>query len=256
MTLEDATSIAVVDDDRTLRETLADGLRSAGFRPLLYPDARSLVEAVSAGIPHGLILLDLALPDEDGLTVAVEVRRRSRTPIIMLTGRGGRADRIEGFETGADDYVVKPFDMEELLARVRAVLRRTSGEPAATLSVPEIRRGYAFAGRKVDLDRRRLLDENGCNVSLTVAEFDLLNAFLNHSGRLLSRERLLDLLPGANEDVFDRTIDVLVLRLRRKVEPNPSQPQFIRTERGRGYLFTPAVTAIGSQDIVGATEPR
>lgn len=211
------------------------------------------MDAVAAGTPHGLILLDLALPDGDGLTVAVEVRRRAATPIIMLTGRGGRADRIEGLETGADDYVVKPFDMEELLARVRAVLRRTSGASASLAApAPPIRRGYAFAGRSVDLDRRRLFDEAGRGVALTVAEFDLLNAFLAHAGRPLSRERLLDLLPGANEDVFDRTIDVLVLRLRRKVEPNPSQPQFIRTERGRGYLFTPAVTAIGDVEGVRA----
>jgi two-component system OmpR family response regulator len=164
-------------------------------------------------------------------------------PIIILSGRGGDLDRIIGLEIGADDYVVKPFNDRELLARIKAVLRRIGREPPSSPVTP-VRRGWRFAGWEIDLDRRRLSDPDGRPVTLTVAEFDLLSVLLGAAGRVLSRDHLIDLTHRASGDVFDRTIDVLVMRLRRKIEPDPTNPRFIRTERGLGYVFDEPVAAI------------
>jgi two-component system OmpR family response regulator len=239
--------IAIVDDDAAVRDAVCDLVATEGYEPIACADAAALFSALSSRID--LVVLDLRLPDRDGLSVAAAVRSGSDVPIIILSGRGGDLDRIIGLEIGADDYVVKPFNTRELLARIKAVLRRRGREtpaavaPAAPPPAPS-RRGLRFAGYEIDLDRRRLTGPDGAQVALTVAEFDLLVALAGAAGRVLSREHLLELTHRISDDVFDRTIDVLVLRLRRKIEPTPAHPRFIRTERGHGYVFDVPVEAI------------
>ncbi|WP_181701547.1 response regulator [Chthonobacter albigriseus] len=239
-----AARIAIVEDDPVVRETVADLVRTEGYSAVALGDAAALLAMLDGPYPPDLIVLDLKLPDRDGLGLAGTIRATSDVPIIMLTGRGGDIDRILGLEIGADDYVVKPFNARELLARIKAVLRRrgreTAPPPAAT------RHGYRFDGHVLDLDGRRLIAPSGDAVPLTVAEFDLLTAMVRSSGRVLSRDQLLDLTHRAGGDVFDRTVDVLVLRLRRKIEPTPGSPRYIRTERGVGYVFDADVKPIGS----------
>lgn len=235
--------IAVVDDDAGVRDAVCDLVGTEGFETVPCGDALSLFAALNDG-PIDLVVLDLRLPDRDGLSVAASIRATSQVPIIMLTGRGGDVDRILGLEIGADDYMVKPFNPRELLARIKAVLRRIGREAPAAASPPPIRNGWRFAGRLIDLDRRRLIAPDGAPVSLTVAEFDLLAALVAAAGRVLSRDQLLELTHRAGGEVYDRTIDVLILRLRRKIETDPTQPSFIRTERGHGYVFDAAVQPI------------
>jgi two-component system OmpR family response regulator len=240
--------IAIVDDDASVRDAVCDLVATEGYEPIACADAAALFSALSGRVD--LVVLDLRLPDRDGLAVAATVRSTSDVPIIILSGRGGDLDRIIGLEIGADDYVVKPFNTRELLARIKAVLRRRGREApppvAAAPAAPTqtIRRGLRFAGYEIDLDRRRLIGADGAQVALTVAEFDLLAALAGAAGRVLSREHLLELTHRISDDVFDRTIDVLVLRLRRKIEPTPTHPRFIRTERGHGYVFDVPVEAI------------
>ena len=235
--------IAVVDDDETVRDAVCDLVASEGFEAVACRDAAGLFAALAAG-RIDLVVLDLRLPDRDGLSVAATIRTSSRVPIIMVTGRGGDLDRIMGLEIGADDYVVKPFNTRELLARIKAVLRRT-GRDGGPFSRPQIRHGWRFDGYEIDLDRRRLSGPDGVALALTVAEFDLLVALVGAAGRVLSRDHLLDLTHRAGGEVFDRTVDVLILRLRRKIEAEPTNPRFIRTERGHGYVFDAPVEAIG-----------
>jgi two-component system OmpR family response regulator len=230
--------IAVVDDDEGVRAAVCDLVAADGYEAVPCRTASDLFAALAE--PIDLVVLDLRLPDRDGFSVAASLRATSDVPIIMLTGRGGDVDRILGLEIGADDYVVKPFNTRELLARIKAVLRRR-GRVVPTPPAEPVRRGWRFDGFVVDLDRRRLTDRVGGPVSLTVAEFDLLAALVGAHGRVLSRERLLDLTHRIADDVFDRTIDVLILRLRRKIEPDPTNPRFIRTERGHGYFFAAEV---------------
>lgn len=237
------TRIAVVDDEVTVRETVCDLVAGEGFEPIACPDAAALFAALAD--PVDLVVLDLRLPDRDGFSVAAAVRATSDVPIIILSGRGGDIDRIMGLEIGADDYVVKPFNTRELLARIKAVLRRRGRETAQPASVA-IRNGWRFAGHEIDLDRRRLTAPGGAPVALTVAEFDLLVALVGAAGRVLSRDHLLDLTHRVDGDVYDRTVDVLILRLRRKIEPDPTNPRFIRTERGHGYVFDAPVEVIAS----------
>jgi two-component system OmpR family response regulator len=236
------TRIAVVDDDETVRCSVCDLVASEGFETVACRDAAGLFAALAGG-RIDLVVLDLRLPDRDGFSVAATIRASSDVPIIMVTGRGGDLDRIMGLEIGADDYVVKPFNARELLARIKAVLRRT-GRDGATIAPPPVRHGWRFDGHEIDLDRRRLTTPDGTAVSLTVAEFDLLVALVGAAGRVLSRDHLLDLTHRAGGDVFDRTVDVLILRLRRKIEADPTNPRFIRTERGHGYVFDAPVEAI------------
>lgn len=236
--------IAVVDDDASVRETVCDLVGTEGFVAVACGDAASLL-AMLAQTPVDLVVLDLRLPDRDGLAVAASIRATSSVPIIMLTARGGDVDRIVGLEVGADDYVVKPFNPRELLARIKAVLRRIGREIPAAPAPTRIRRGWSFAGHLLDLDRRRLIAPDGFPVSLTIAEFDLLAALVGAAGRVLSRDQLLDLTHRAGGEVYDRTVDVLILRLRRKIEADPTNPCLIRTERGHGYVFDAAVHALG-----------
>jgi two-component system, OmpR family, response regulator len=236
--------IAIVEDDAAVRATVADLVRTEGFAPLALADAGSLFALLDGTEPPDLIVLDLRLPDRDGFAVAAAGEHDDGHVRDRPNGRGADIDRILGLEIGADDYVVKPFNARELLARIKAVLRRRGRETAGP-SRPSVRAGYRFDGYLLDLDGRRLVDPAGEIVPLTVAEFDLLAALVKASGRVLSRDQLLELTHRAPEDVFDRTIDVLVLRLRRKIEPTPHSPRYIRTERGIGYVFDAEVTAVG-----------
>lgn len=235
--------VAVVEDDAIVRETVVDILEEAGFEAVACENAEALSRAMADQNPPHLIVLDLQLPDRDGLAVAGSIRAASDVPIIMLTGRGSDIDRIVGLEIGADDYMVKPFNPRELLARVKAVLRRKTAAPAAAQPAGG-RNGFRFNGYELDLDGRRLTDPDGQSVALTVSEFDLLSALVQARGRVLTRHQLLDLMHRRNDDVFDRTIDVLILRLRRKIEPTPRHPRLIRTERGLGYVFDAVVEQV------------
>ena len=236
--------IAVVDDDASVRETVCDLVGSEGFEAVPCGDGASLL-AMLGDTAVDLVVLDLRLPDRDGLSVAASIRATSSVPIIMLTGRGGDVDRILGLEVGADDYVVKPFNPRELLARIKAVLRRIGRELPGAPARAQVRHGWWFADHLLDLDRRRLIAPDGTPVSLTVAEFDLLAALVGAAGRVLSRDQLLELTHRAGGEVYDRTVDVLILRLRRKIETNPANPRLIRTERGHGYVFDATVRSVG-----------
>lgn len=226
--------ILIVDDDPDVRELVRYELESRGWEVTEAATAAAVAPALAAATPD-LILLDLRLPDEDGLVLAARLRAVSRLPIIMLTGLGGDVDRIVGLEMGADDYVVKPFNPRELVARIKAVLRR-SGVAAVPVALSEHDR-RSFAGWVIDLTARSLETPAGQAVALTNAEFLLLEAFVRAPRCVLSRDQLLERTRTDGGEVFDRTIDVLILRLRRKIEPNPRSPQLIRTERGAGYVL-------------------
>jgi len=224
--------VLVVDDDPELRQLLADYLTDSGYAVDLAGDGEQMRRVMARTMPD-VIVMDLMLPGTDGLALTREVRAASRVPILMLSARGEEIDRIVGLEVGADDYLAKPFSPRELLARLRALLRRTH-EPAAAPK-PD---GFKFGSYRLDPVARRLLC-NGAEVELSSAEFDLLKVLVERPGRVLSRDVLLDLLKGYERDPFDRTVDIRVARLRRKIEPDPASPVFIRTVRGEGYLFNP-----------------
>lgn len=229
--------LLVVDDDPDIRDIVRYEAMQQGWGVTEAGSEAELAEVLKAKTPD-IMLLDIRLPDQDGLTIARRLRASSNIPIIMLTGMGSDVDRILGLELGADDYVVKPFNPRELIARVKAVLRRTSGRvqesPAPASLSHDCRR---FAGWFMDLSARLLTDPAGRPVSLTNAEFSLLEALVGAPRRVLSREQLLERTRSYEADVFDRTIDVLIMRLRRKIEANSHTPRLIRTERGAGYVF-------------------
>jgi two-component system, OmpR family, response regulator len=228
--------ILVVEDDHAMRRMVVDYLEDHNMRGLAASGQQELVRHFAAGDPD-LIVLDLRLDQEDGLDLLREIRSRSDVPVIIITGdRRDEIDRVVGLELGADDYITKPFSLRELLARIRAVLRRQEAARVAPQRDPELRRSK-FGGWQLDRRVRRLVDPSGCQVSLTKGEYALLTAFLDAPQRPLSREQLLQ-ATRVHEDIFDRSIDVQILRLRRKLEPDPSTPQIIRTERGVGYTFT------------------
>jgi two-component system phosphate regulon response regulator OmpR len=224
--------ILVVDDDPELRKLLSDYLSDAGFAVDLAADGEQMRRALARATP-GVIVMDLMLPGTDGLALTREVRGTSSVPILMLSARGEEIDRVVGLEVGADDYLGKPFSPRELLARLRALLRRS--QVAAVAPKAD---GIEFGPYRLDLAARRLL-RDGVEVELSSAEFDLLKVFAERPGRVLSRDVLLDQLKGYERDPFDRTVDIRVARLRRRIEPDPSSPVFIRTVRGEGYLFSP-----------------
>jgi len=234
--------ILVVDDDADLRQMIAEYLRDYELRVSGVPDGAAMREAMKREVVD-LVLLDLKLPSEDGMNLARELRENSNVPIIILTGRKDDVDRIMGLEFGADDYLTKPFNLRELLARIRTILRRAQAHPVSYVQGPALR-ALRFAGWELDLRSRRLLSAEGERVELTHAEFTLLTAFLGAPERILSREQLLELSRGSDENVFDRSIDVQILRLRRKIESDPSRPKLIRTERGAGYFFDAQVEPI------------
>jgi DNA-binding response OmpR family regulator len=231
----DNAHILVVDDDAGLRELLQRYLAEQGYRVDAVGDGVEM-EAFLAGQHTDLIILDLMLPGEDGLALARKLRTRGGQPIIMLSARGEDVDRIVGLEVGADDYLAKPFNPRELLARVRAVLRRGCGKGEARDE--GARKLYRFGPFSLDADARSLLRE-GAEVPLTAGEFNLLRIFVEHPHRVLNRDVLMDMLKGYERMPFDRSIDVRVTRLRRKIEDDPAAPAYIRTVWGEGYLFSP-----------------
>ena len=235
--------VAVVEDDPAQAALLCDFLEAEGYLPCTCLRAGDLTRLLEEALP-ALILLDLGLPDEDGLALAARLRALHHIPIIILTGRGSEIDRVVGLEIGADDYLVKPFSLRELAARIRAVLRRTALAPPQAVQEPQLREGFRFQGWTLDTLRRRLTSPDGAGVELTVGEFDLLAALLGASGRVLSRAQLLDMTRRGHDAVYERTIDVLILRLRRKIEPDPAQPRLIMTERAIGYHFSGAVERV------------
>ena len=231
-------NVLVVDDDREIRRLVSRFLSENGMRASAVGDAAEAERALAGG-GVDLVVLDLMLPGEDGLSFARRLRQSSAVPILMLTARGEDTDRIVGLEIGADDYLAKPFNPRELLARVRAVLRR-SGESAPR---PGKARLHVFAGWRLDTVRRELRRADGTLVPMTDTEFDLLSVFAEMPQRVLSRDQLLDRLRGRVAQAFDRSIDVAVMRLRRKIETDPTQPELIKTVRNGGYVFTPEVEA-------------
>ena len=238
--------VLVVDDEPDMVAFLEDLLRKAGFEVDGVSDGIQMHEAL-AQHAYALILLDLRLKSEDGSTLARELRQRSAIPIIMVSGASDETDRVLLLELAADDFLIKPFSPRELLARVRAVLRRyaveTGAPPSNTPRPPKAAsRDHARFGPWVlDLAERELVHQDGSPCALTQAEFRLLEAFVRQPQRVWTRDQLLEHTRSLETEVFDRTIDVLILRLRRKIEPNPKHPQYICTERGIGYVFAAQV---------------
>jgi two-component system OmpR family response regulator len=234
--------ILVVDDDLEIRNLLGKYLAGQDFRVSLAADLRSFRKAVASSTIN-LAVMDVMLPDGSGLDMCRDLRaQKSTLPIILLTALTEDVDRILGLEFGADDYLGKPFNPRELVARIRAVLRRQQD----IAGVPANNRLYKFAGFEVEVVRRRITNGNRQEIDLTGAEFDLLHALLSRPGRLLSREQLLDLTGGRNSDPFDRSIDVLMSRIRRKLRDNGSE-NVIRTVRNGGYQFSASVEVVGAQ---------
>src|ERR1700742_2803712 len=233
-------NILVVEDDRETRALIAKYLRNNACNVTAVSDGREMSRAM-ADHRVDLIILDVMLPGEDGLSLCRKVRAESQVPIIMLTARGEDVDRILGLEMGADDYLPKPFNPRELLARIKAVLRRQAAALTATAFAGA--KSLAFRGWRLDPGLRELRDPHGARVALTSAEFDLLQVLCERPGRVLSRDSLLDLTQGRVAGSFERSIDVLVSRIRRKIEPDLQNPELIKTVRSGGYLFTPEVNA-------------
>jgi DNA-binding response OmpR family regulator len=236
--------VLIVDDEPEIRALLRNGLEQEGFKVL---EAGNGAEAEThlASTPIDLVTLDLSLGGEDGLKVARDLRTKRNTPIVMITGKGDPIDRVVGLELGADDYIAKPFLMREVVARIRAVLRRYS--PPAVAEAPASsadRTRLSFDGWTVDLERREVLAPGGAPCELTTGEFNLLSILVRRPGRVLSRDELMDLLKGHDWTPMDRSIDALVARLRRKIEPGNEHPQLVKTVRGVGYVFAGQVKRI------------
>jgi two-component system OmpR family response regulator/two-component system phosphate regulon response regulator OmpR len=234
--MEKAT-IYVTDDDPGIRELVAEYLISQGYAVETAADATALDRLLALRLPD-LLVLDWMMPGEDGLSVARRLRAQPGfPPIIMLSAKGEDIDRIIGLEVGADDYLPKPFNPRELLARIRAVMRRHGGAAAAP-AMSGTAQGLHFGPFSVNLDARTLT-RDGTEIPLTSGEYELLEIFVTHANRALSRDWLMDQLRGFERDPFDRSIDVRVNRLRKKIEDDPANPAYIRTQRGQGYLFVP-----------------
>ncbi|SIR12695.1 response regulator [Aeromonas veronii] len=235
------THILVVDDHSEIRDLLKRFLEQHGLRVSCARDGKEMKRLLEER-EFDLLVLDLMMPGEDGLTLCRELRFKSNLPIIMLTAMGEETDRIIGLEMGADDYLAKPFNPRELLARIKAVMRRTQVEtqPATETLTRDLR----FDRWLLDVNRRELVDEDGVGLSLSTAEFDLLKVFLERPQRVLSRDQLLDLARGREAVAFDRAIDTLVSRLRRKLERDPKNPELIKTIWGGGYMFSADVTQV------------
>lgn len=231
--------ILVVDDDPMVRDVVRETLERSGFGVV---DVGSAEEAQTVFAEGGisLMIVDLGLPGIDGLTLTRDTKAASDVGIIILSGRGDAMERVIGLEVGADDYIGKPFEPRELVARVRSVLRRTvaAAQQAASSAPNHV---YVFANWTLDGNKRSLQSPDGDFVSLSTSEYDLLLAFANHPNTVLSRDQLMDLIHTNDAPAFDRSIDIRVARLRKKIEANPSSPEFIKTIRNGGYIFTPPV---------------
>jgi DNA-binding response OmpR family regulator len=236
-----APHVLVVDDDAALRQLVSEYLGQNDFRVSEAAGGAQLMGAFRAQVVD-LVLLDLRLPGEDGMQLLRALRAESQLPVIILTGRTEEADRVMGLELGADDYLTKPFSPRELLARIRTVLRRTHAGQE-THGAP-VCRAYRIPGWELNLRTRRLRGSDGREVALSNGEFNLLAALLSSANRVVSREQLIEMSRRYDNEVYDRAIDVQILRLRRKIEANPAQPQIILTERGAGYRIAVAVEAV------------
>jgi two-component system OmpR family response regulator len=234
--------VLAVDDDPSIREVVTNYLADSEIRVTALESGRGVADALSRHTID-LLILDLRLPGEDGMQIARRVREVSRVPILMLTAHADEADRVMALEIGADDYVTKPFSPRELLARVRALLRRSRAYDSVADEVQRVR-AYRFAGCELNVRLRRLLKADGEQIDLTNTQFNLLAAFLAAPQRVLSRDELLQRSRLHNDEVFDRAIDVQVARLRRRIEPKDSAVELIRTERGAGYVFTAPVEMV------------
>jgi two-component system, OmpR family, response regulator len=235
-------NILVIDDDPQIRSLLKEYLEENGLRVSVASTSQEMSKVLGDEAVD-LVVLDLRLAGEDGMAIARSLRDQSAIPIVMLTGVRDEADRVMGLELGADDYVTKPFSPRELLARIRTVLRRTKSAVPASARQREIR-AYRFGAFELNLRTRRLKQRDGEPIALTNGEFNLLAALLAAPERILTRDQLLEASRVFDNEVYDRAIDIQVLRLRRKIEPDPTQPQFIVTERGAGYIFRAAVDVV------------
>ncbi len=240
--MPDATRVLVVDDEAALREPLSDYLVRQGFAAA---QAASAAEARArlAVETYDIVLLDVMMPGEDGLSLCRHLIEARQLPVIFLTARGEATDRIVGLEIGADDYVVKPFDPRELVARIRSVLRRAARAPEAKPGAAD-EFHYAFDGWRLDPLRRRLTDREGAIVAISSAEFRLLIAFLDHPRQVLDRDRLLDMVQGREAHLFDRAVDNQISRLRRKIERDSRNPELIQTVWGGGYMLAAEVRKV------------
>jgi two-component system OmpR family response regulator len=235
--------LAVLDDEVDITLLLANYLQAHGFRVTQLHAGHDLMSLMASDPPE-LVLLDLGLPGEDGFAIARQLREHWHCGLVIVTGRGDAIDKVVGLEVGADDYVTKPFDLRELLARIKAVLRRLAPAAVApaTPAPPTEKVRVQFAGWQLDTAARTLTDPQGVEVALTSGEFDLLSVFARHPGRVLSRDFLLERTRGREAAPFDRTIDVQVGRLRKKLETDAENPQIIKSVRGAGYILVPAVS--------------
>ncbi len=234
----EATRVLVVDDDPAIRQMLAEYLSAHGYEVALAENGAAMLSELARAVP-AVVLLDLGLPGEDGLSLARYLRERYELGIIIVTGAGEVVDRVVGLELGADDYIGKPFDPRELRARLKSVLRRMAAKPAAQ---PPGHARVSIGRCSLDLKSRTLSDDKGQEIPVTAMEFDLLKALIEHPNQVLSRDRLLSLSRNRDWEPFDRSIDIRITRLRRKVEPDPARPRVIRTVRGAGYMFVPDET--------------
>jgi two-component system, OmpR family, response regulator len=234
--------ILAVDDDPSVRKMISDYLTDNELRVTALASGREIAD-VMARETIDLVVLDWRLPGEDGMEIARKLRQESHIPIIMLTGRKDEADRVMGLELGADDYLTKPFSPRELLARIRALLRRARAQQTVADGLQKIR-AYRFAGFELNVRLRRLAAPGGANVPLTNSEFNLLAAFLAAPQRVLTRDQILGLSRLHNDEVYDRSVDVQVGRLRRKIQRGEDSAELIRTERGAGYVFTALVEIV------------
>jgi DNA-binding response OmpR family regulator len=234
--------IIIVDDEAPAREMVGDYLKMHGFSVTLCDGGKSLRGAIEAGVPD-LVVLDLNMPEEDGLSIIRDLKSRINVPVIMLTATASPIDRVVGLELGADDYVAKPCELRELMARIRSVLRRSAPAKAAAPEAPGAKAAkeqlVRFGTKWLDLEAQALRDDEGNEHPLTASEFGLLKVFAANPKRVLSRERLLELANARDAEAFDRAVDLRIMRIRRKIEIDPTKPAVIRTIRGGGYLFSP-----------------
>jgi two-component system phosphate regulon response regulator OmpR len=239
----DSVRVLVVDDDQSIREMLADYLGDHGYAVAQAASGAAMRAEIERALP-AVVLLDVGLPGEDGLTLARYLRERYDIGIIMVTGAADVVDRVAGLEVGADDYIAKPFDPRELRARLKSVLRRLESAAARTPAQKKPGGGelVAFGACRLNLRSRQLTDAKGREVPLTAMEFTLLKTFLDHPNQVLSRDRLLTLTRNREWEPFDRSIDIRIARLRRKVEADPERPRAIKTVRGGGYMYVPGET--------------
>jgi two-component system, OmpR family, response regulator len=235
----------IVEDEAPAREMVGDYLKMHGFTVTLCDGGKSLRGAIETGTAPDLVVLDLNMPEEDGLSIIRDLKSRTNVPVIMLTATASPIDRVVGLELGADDYVAKPCELRELMARIRSVLRRSAPAKAQPATVEATNTKSArdqlvrFGTKWLDLEAQALRDDEGNEHPLTASEFGLLKVFAANPKRVLSRERLLELANARDSEAFDRAVDLRIMRIRRKIEPDPTKPAVIRTIRGGGYLFSP-----------------